>query len=186
MAGIEAGAVVRSTDGGVSWQDHLPGAMRDCHSLVAHPQVQGWWYEGSWGGGAMSTDAGASWSRPTGLDRRYGWAVASDPTYSSIWHLSAAPGVRAHSDQADAAIYRSRAGRPWERLAGGLPAPLRAMPYALVPGEGGGHLTAGLSSGEVWETPDAGETWAPCGFAFPRIERSMVMLELPSRAARPA
>jgi photosystem II stability/assembly factor-like uncharacterized protein len=34
IAGIEAGAVVRSIDGGETWQGHRAGAMRDCHSLA--------------------------------------------------------------------------------------------------------------------------------------------------------
>ncbi len=34
LIGIEAGAVLRSADGGQSWQGHRPGALRDCHSLT--------------------------------------------------------------------------------------------------------------------------------------------------------
>ena len=30
IAGIEFGAVVRSTNGGETWEDHRPGALRDC------------------------------------------------------------------------------------------------------------------------------------------------------------
>jgi hypothetical protein len=177
LVGIEAGAVVRTGDGGASWQGHRPGAMRDCHSLAAHPWAAGWFYEGGWGGGAASDDGGAHWWRPGGLDRRYGWAVAADPVDPTLWYLSAAPGVRAHSGDADAAIYRSRSGEPWQRLHGGLPDPLRGMPYALLPGPAPGQLVAGLSSGELWESGDAGESWTRLGFRFPRIERSMVRLE---------
>jgi photosystem II stability/assembly factor-like uncharacterized protein len=36
VVGIEAGAVVRSTDGGKTWQDHRKGALRDCHSITFH------------------------------------------------------------------------------------------------------------------------------------------------------
>ena len=34
VAGIELGGVVRSEDGGESWQDQRPGAYADCHTLV--------------------------------------------------------------------------------------------------------------------------------------------------------
>ena len=177
VAGIEAGAVVRSPDTGSTWQGHRRGAMRDCHSLAAHARA-GWFYEGGWGGGAISSNSGASWSRPDGLDRRYGWAVAADAANPELWYLSAAPGVRAHSDDADAAIYRSHAGSGWERLGGGLPNPLRSMPYALVAGPAPAQLAAGLASGEVWDTRDAGGTWARLDFRFRRIERSLVRLEM--------
>ena len=36
VAGIELGGVVRSTDGGESWQDQRPGAYADCHALATH------------------------------------------------------------------------------------------------------------------------------------------------------
>jgi hypothetical protein len=84
--------VVRSTDGGRSWQDHRHGAMRDCHQLAAHSTLHGHFYEGGYGGGAYSTDAGETWQRPPGLDRRYGWAVAADPVKADCWYVSVSPG----------------------------------------------------------------------------------------------
>jgi len=44
IAGIEAGAVVRSTDGGETWLPHRPGSLRDCHSLDDRPRplLRGW------------------------------------------------------------------------------------------------------------------------------------------------
>src|ERR671916_2480853 len=36
VAGIELGGIVRSTDGGETWQDQRPGAQCDSHSLAAH------------------------------------------------------------------------------------------------------------------------------------------------------
>ena len=57
-------------------------------------------------------------------------------------------------------VYRRRAGEPWEALGGGLPEPLPAMPYALVATVG--RLFAGLANGQLWESCDRGDTWAPC------------------------
>src|SRR4028119_309906 len=34
--GIELGGVMRSSDGGESWQDQRPGAYADCHTLATH------------------------------------------------------------------------------------------------------------------------------------------------------
>ena len=55
-------------------------------------------------------------------------------------------------------IYRCREGM-WSALAGGLPEPLTAMPYALVAVDGG--LVAGLADGQIWGSTDRGDTWQP-------------------------
>ncbi len=174
VAGIELGAVVRSCDGGQTWQGHRPGALRDCHSLHA---AAGRFFEGGDRGAAVSDDGGASWQRPFGLQRKYGWAVAADPANAGLWYLSSAFSVRAHSDHADAAIHRCRDGGPWEELAGGLPRPMDGMPYALIAGPEPRRLVAGLSNGDVWETRDAGDNWVRLGFTLPRVNRAMVRLD---------
>jgi photosystem II stability/assembly factor-like uncharacterized protein len=61
LVGIELGGLMRSSDGGESWQDHRPGAQRDLHSLAWHPRVRGRAYEAGGGGAAFSTDAGETW-----------------------------------------------------------------------------------------------------------------------------
>jgi hypothetical protein len=63
LAGIEAGAVVRSTDGGNTWQDHRKGALRDCHTIRFHTTNGNWVYEGggTGAGAAFSRDAGNTW-----------------------------------------------------------------------------------------------------------------------------
>jgi len=177
VAGIEAGAVVRSADAGRSWQDHRRGAMRDCHHLVAHATVDGRLYEGGYGGGACSTDAGETWRRPAGLDRKYGWAVAADAANPNCWYVSVAPGVQAHSDHAQAAIFRSDGGH-WRRVSGGLPEPLDFMPYALISGPAPGQLLAGLASGEMWESHDHGDSWTKLNLRMPSIERCLIRLQI--------
>jgi hypothetical protein len=42
--------LMRSSDGGASWQDHRPGAQPDVHSLAWHPSVPGRAYEAGGGG----------------------------------------------------------------------------------------------------------------------------------------
>src|SRR5262245_4560235 len=81
LAGIEAGAVVRSADGGQTWSGHRRGALRDCHSLAFHATHGGWVYEGGGTGAGVSVSraGGATWTQPrAGLDRHYGCAVAAD------------------------------------------------------------------------------------------------------------
>src|ERR671937_359047 len=41
LVGIELGGLMRSTDGGESWDDHRPQAARDVHCLAWHPSAPG-------------------------------------------------------------------------------------------------------------------------------------------------
>src|SRR3954462_885760 len=93
LVGIELGGLMRSADGGRTWQDHRPGAQPDVHSLAWHPRVPGRAYEAGGGGAAFSTDAGETW-RPAdeGRDRHYTWSVAVDPDDPDCWYLSASSG----------------------------------------------------------------------------------------------
>lgn len=183
IAGIEAGAVVRSTDGGTTWSGHRGGALRDCHSLAFHPFHGEWAYEGGGTGAGVSVsrDAGATWTQPrTGLDRHYGWAVAVDCDRPEIWYASLSPGPRqAHSlDNAHAAIFRAAGGAGWQQLSGRLPQPLNAMPYALLADPMvSGQIYAGLGNGEVWHSDDYGDTWRKLSLTLPAA-RSMVLLTL--------
>ncbi len=183
IAGIEFGAVVRSEDGGKTWSGHRRGALRDCHALASHPHHYGWLYEGGGTGAgvAVSRDAGATWIQPrAGLDRHYGWAVAADCDHPEVWYASLSPGpMKAHSAaNAQAAIFRSTGGADWQKLSGGLPQPLNAMPYALLTDPAlTGHIYAGLRNGEVWQSTDYGDTWRQLAFQFPAVY-SMALLKL--------
>jgi photosystem II stability/assembly factor-like uncharacterized protein len=162
LVGIELGGLMRSTDGGQSWQDHRPGAQRDVHSLAWHPHTAGRAYEAGGGGAAFSTDAGETWQpADDSRDRHYTWAVTVDPDDPDCWYISASTGPRAAHGRGDpqARIYRRRRGETWEPLAGGLPEPLPAMPYALLATDG--RLFAGLADGQLWESRDQGDSLAP-------------------------
>src|SRR5579864_1799146 len=162
LVGIELGGLMRSTDGGQSWQDHRPGAQADVHSLAWHPHAAGRAYEAGGGGAAFSTDAGENW-RPAddGRDRDYTWSVTVDPDDPDCWYVSASTGPFAAHGRGDpkARIYRRRDGEPWQPLSGGLPEPLPAMPYALLATDG--RLFAGLADGKLWESRDRGDSWTP-------------------------
>ena len=181
LVGIEFGAVVRSIDGGGTWSNHRPGALRDCHTITFHSTEGNWAYEagGSGGGAAVSQDAGETWTQPKErLDRHYGWACAADPVNPETWYISVSSGPhRAHgSGNAGAHIFRHEA-EGWERLSGGLPQPLTSMPYALITDPSApGHLYAGLSSGEVWHSSDHGDSWDPLPFNLQAVRRALIML----------
>jgi hypothetical protein len=51
------------------------------------------------------------------------------------------------------------------------------MPYALLTDPAApGHLYAGLSHGEVWFSPDHGETWEQLPLNLGGIHRTLIML----------
>jgi len=161
LVGIELGGLMRTGDGGQSWEDHRPGAQRDVHSLAWHPNTPGRAYEAGGGGAAFSTDAGETWQpADDGRDRNYTWAITVDPDDADQWYISASTGPWAAHGRGDpqARIYRRRRGEPWEPLTGGLPHPLPAMPYALIATDG--RLFAGLADGQLWESRDEGDSWA--------------------------
>jgi photosystem II stability/assembly factor-like uncharacterized protein len=159
VAGIELGGIVRSPDGGETWQDQRPGAYADCHSLAAHPSFPEALYEAGGGGFAESEDFGESWhAADEGMSLHYVWGLAVDSKDPSLVYTSAASGPgRAHgSGFSDAAIYRRRDGGRWEPLLEGL----AAFPYALAADPGTpGAVYAGFGDGEILRSLDAGATW---------------------------
>lgn len=191
VAGIEYGALLRSSDGGKTWQGHLKGASRDCHSLTFHASDGNWVYLG--GGGppaSFSCDGGKTWSSARkGMGGcGYGFACAADPQNPEIWYVSAAPLVRfpqihmiprMHWDgHSNSFIFRSTQGSRWERLGGGLPQPLDYAVYALVTDPAAsGHLYAGLSNGDIWYTENYGDRWTQLPVSLGSISRSMIMLQ---------
>jgi len=159
VAGIELGGIVRSPDGGETWQDQRPGAYADCHSLAAHPAAPGTLYEAGGGGFAESGDFGESWhAADEGMGLHYVWGLAVDSEDPALVYASAASGPgRAHGGGfSDAAIYCRRDGGRWEiRLDG-----LAAFPYALAADpEAPGALYAGFGDGKLLRSPNAGASW---------------------------
>ena len=93
-AGIELGGVMRSRDGGATWEDRKPGSQHDSHALATHPAAVDRVYEAAGGGIALSEDAGATW-RPVddGTDRHYTWGLAVDAGDPDLWYVSATYGA---------------------------------------------------------------------------------------------
>ena len=169
---VEAGALVRSEDGGRTWSGHLRRASRDPHVVTFHPADAAWAYEGGGTGPAMSSDGGATWRKTTdGLDRRYCWAVTADPAEPSRWYVAAAKGPRrAHGgEHAAAAIFRADPDG-WTIVADDLP----AMPYALA-SSAPDELIAVLASGEIRVSKNAGGSWDTAAVDLGSVRTALVL-----------
>jgi len=164
---IEAGALVRSVDGGETWLDHASGARRDNHSLATHPDAPGRVYVGAGDGYAESHDGGGSWEHPQdGLAHRYVWSVAVPESDPDLVIASAASGPRqAHDPDGTAYVYRRRVmaddgegwGR-WEQAMEGLPGPDGMARPVLA--AGAGACVYALTNHGVFRG-DRGAAWDP-------------------------
>jgi photosystem II stability/assembly factor-like uncharacterized protein len=172
FAGIELGGVMRSVNGGETWEDWKQGSQRDSHAIATHPTARERVYEAAGGGVAWSWDTGDSWGPvDEGMDRHYTWGLAIDPVDPDLWYVSASFGPRQAHDRrghAQGVLYRKRRDQPWEPLghpedgANGaiLTHPSPRMPYALatLPGQPG-SLVAGLRDGAILLSEDAGDNF---------------------------
>ncbi len=180
LAGIEFGAVVRSEDGGETWSRHLRGTLRDCHSLKFNAGDGNWAYQagGSGGGASFSRDGGKTWHKAgRGLEKHYGIVCAADASHPDRWYVcvGSSPG-NAFGNAPSVYLYR-REGEGWHPI-GWMPHPLDETPTVLktLP-EVPGHLFVGLKGGNVWHSPDYGESWEKLSVNLGGIWNSMIILE---------
>lgn len=173
---IEAGAFVRSVDGGETWQDHPQGAPRDNHTLATHPGDSCRVYAAAGDGYAESPDCGESWVYPqNGLDHRYVWGLAVDPGDPGTVVVSAASGARhAHtSSTAESFVYRREAGPDrWRRAMDGLPDPEGTTRAVLAAGSAGEFYA--LTNRGLFRSSDGGRSWNRLGIDWPDRYESAV------------
>ena len=168
FAGIELGGVMRSTDGGETWEDRKPGSYHDSHAVLTHPVDPTKIYEAAGGGVSMSSDAGNSWHQiDDGMDRHYVWALAIDPSDPELWYVSASHSASyAHRNTGDARgqIYRRHGSEPWQALTVNGTAELPYMPYVLLtPRDSPQSIVAGFQHGEIMYSDDTGNSWRSFG-----------------------
>ncbi len=166
---VEAGALVRSSDGGESWLDRLPGSPYDTHTL-ALPPVEGLLYAAAGDGWFESRDGGGSWQQPDeGLRHHYLWSVAVHPEDSQTLLVSAASGARqAHdAERAESWIYRREGEGVWEVAMDGLPQPrgITASTLAANPAEPG--VFYGVNNHGAFRSADAGRSWQRLEIPWP-------------------
>ena len=168
---IEAGALVRSADGGRTWTDRVPDGPGDTHTLAVHPDAPGRLYsaagDGVWMPGRgynESMDGGDTWTRPDdGLERHYLFGLAVDPGDPDTVVVSASDSpFTAHDPRvADSTIYRRSGHEPWHEVREGLPESKGSLRALLAPNADEEGVFYAVSNRGLFRSADAGVSWEP-------------------------
>ncbi len=187
--GISAVGVFETTDGGASWTtrnrgvraDFIPGPPPEFGSCVhkmamavGEPETL---YQQNHCGVYRSDDGGAAWTEITGaLPSEFGFVMGAHPREpGTVWVIPlTTPDKGRYVPDAKPAVWRtSDRGASWERQDRGLP-PADAWFSVLREAMGVDVLAPagvyfGTQSGEVWGSPDEGETWSQVAGHLPAI-----------------
>ncbi len=161
LVNVHVGGVVRSTDGGASWQSTMD-ISADVHQVAAHPSAPGVAYVASaWGFGWMEGD---EWRFTSdGLHASYCRAVARATRHIFV-SVSTGPGG------ARSAVYRTdAAGRRFSRCGDGLPEWFTTNIDTHCLAAHDGVVVIGDRAGVVYRSDDEGDTWAVAFAGLPPI-----------------
>lgn len=159
---IEAGALVRSHDGGETWVDRVQSGPIDTHTAATHLLAAGRIYSSAGDGYFESEDGGESWSRiMDGLRHRYLVGVAVDPGDADTVVVSAASGpyLAYNPGNAEAYLYRKMKSGAFEPVMEGLPQARGTVASRLAthPDEPGIFYAA--NNHGLFRSEDAGRIW---------------------------
>ncbi len=174
---IEAGAFVRTLDGGQTWLDRVAGGPFDTHTATTHPRVPGRVYAAAGDGYFESTDAGGHWTeRVAGLPHTYLVGIAVDPSDPDTVLVSGADGpwVAYNPHNAEAYVYHSTARRAFALAMQGLPdgRGTTASRFATAPDE---RVIYAANNHGVYRSADAGDRWKALDIPWPAHGRGRVI-----------
>lgn len=173
---VEEGWVIRSRDGGLSWQNLCKGSEFDAHTVTVMPTDPNIVIQTSGKGAYRSDDAGENFQDANhGLDHRYLAHLIVHPDRPDTLFTAGASVPPPHWRRPEgpgAGIYRSDdQAKTWRRLEGGLPDDLGlAAPRATAgdPTDPDGFYV-GLTDGRIWETVDGGESFRNVAAGLPPV-----------------
>jgi photosystem II stability/assembly factor-like uncharacterized protein len=165
---IEAGALVRTPDGGATFVDRVSGGPYDTHTLATHAAASGRLYSAAGDGYFESSDGGEAWRREVrGLQHRYLVGVGVDPGDPSTVLVSAASGpFTAYSARrAETFVYRRTGRGGWELVAG--PASGAGTTVAHFASTGTPGVLYAANNRGVFHTEDGGNRWTALEIPWP-------------------
>lgn len=165
FAGVEHGALIFSADGGKTWQETLVG--HDLHRLAFDPENPDRLLAGTGEGLFVSEDAGSSWRAERMLKGKYVHGVyfhPNDPRRVYVYVAEKGTPIYASSD----------GGCSFVPMKTALPENGPADCLCFHPGSAevlfyGGEPQA--HRGQLFVSPDGGESWQPLGPELPKIWR---------------
>jgi photosystem II stability/assembly factor-like uncharacterized protein len=182
-AGIEVGGIVRTRDGGRTWQviGDRPGAAvhPDIHGLAICPAAPSVIYAATPQGVYYSSDGGERWERRIdGLDPLYCRPIVThqeEPDVAVVVVTHGASGFFGIApERTGGAVFRTEdAGRTWSPVSRGLPAVLQPTPAIAPDPRRPGRFYLPLFSGDVYVTDDGGATWQELARGLPPILRAV-------------
>lgn len=186
-ATVQGVGVFETTDDGATWTPRNKGLRRDwpaehdeigfcVHKLVRSPVDGDRFFQQNHCGMHRSDDGGRTWTEITeGLPSDFGFAAATHPHDRDVFYvIPLDPGHGRIMPEGKAAVWRTQdAGSSWQRLTNGLPqedAHLGVLREGMAidafdePG-----LYFGTSTGQVFASTDAGDTWSEVASYLPSI-----------------
>ena len=184
---VQGVGIFETRDDAASWTPRNRGLRADwplenpdvgycVHKLVMSPVDPTRLYQQNHVGMHRSDDEGASWTEITeGLPTEFGFAAAAHPhDRDTFYVIPLDPGHGRVMPEGRAAVWRTRdAGASWQRLDSGLP---QRNAYVGVLREGmaiDGHdepgVYFGTSTGQLFASADAGESWSEVASYLPPI-----------------
>jgi photosystem II stability/assembly factor-like uncharacterized protein len=172
---IEEGWLIRSKDGGDTWETLKSGTTIDSHTVSVMPDDSSVLLAASGNGIFRSEDSGDHFVLSSdGLTREYVSQIAFHATEPNVLFTAAAevpPGMWRRPQGANSKFFRSEdQGKSWNELGGGLPEHMPAAPRATTsrPGQAGSFLV-GMNDGTIWMTANHGESFDQIATGLPPV-----------------
>jgi hypothetical protein len=179
---IEAGAVLRSTDGGHTWEDTKQGNPVDAHVILMHAQAPNRLYaacgDGLWDSERsflQSVDGGESWQGDSeGLAYHYLYGLAVSPYDPDILLAAAASSPKqAHFPaHAHSMLYRKQGTDSWQPLTNGLLTAPGTLISSLATDPDEPQAFYALNNQGLYYSPDLGLTWQKLSLPWKEVYRN--------------
>ncbi|MFX0113534.1 MAG: WD40/YVTN/BNR-like repeat-containing protein [Candidatus Hodarchaeota archaeon] len=173
-ANVHVGWIVRSTDGGNSWEITRDGLEKDVHHVSAHPKNPKIVFAATAWGFHISYDRGTQFLRRWDhIPQNYQRTTMCFPD-EEVYLAS----VANNSSGGNATLYRSKdEGKTWANVKG-LPSSVQANinTFQLI-GLPGGHGLMILENTKLYETKDYGKTWMGSTLDLPKVYQILPLKE---------